>query len=101
MIAFLSGIIILIAVVPFSYYFKSLAKKFEERRLIIYLLGICAITSFFLTNLLVKNLWLYIICFIIMTVFTNMLESITSSLFAKVIPSDYEVGIFNAGNYIG
>jgi len=26
-----------------------------------------------------------------------MLESNASSLFAKVIPSDYEIGVFNAG----
>ncbi len=86
-----------LTVVPFSFYFKSLSKMFEERRLIMYLLSLCLISTFFLTNVLIENMWIYFISFIFVTIFTNMLESNASSLFAKVIPSDYEIGVFNAG----
>ena len=62
-----------------------------------YLLGFSTFWTFLLTNFIIENLWIYIISFIMVTISTNMLESNASNLFAKVVPHDYEVGIFNAG----
>ena len=64
-----------------------------------YLLVLCTIATFFLTDIIGKYLWLYIISFLIIVVLSNMLESNASTLFAKVIPPDYNVGMINSGIY--
>ena len=63
-----------------------------------YLLLLSSITTFLLSNILVESIWLYMFSLTLAIVFTNMLESNASSLFAKVVPSDYNIGMFNSGN---
>jgi MFS family permease len=44
-----------------------------------------------------NNIYIFSVCFVLLIITTNLMESIGSSLLAKIIPPDWELGTLNAG----
>jgi MFS family permease len=63
----------------------------------VYLLTICLIFNFFIIDIFYTSLVQYCIMFVFLIISTNLLESVATSMFSKIIPSDYEVCKKNAG----
>lgn len=88
----------LFLIIPSSLVFKKLAIKFpRERKALIYLLVLTLLFCIFIIDYIFDSVIKFCICFSFLIILTNLIESLSSSLLAKIIPTDWELGTFNAG----
>ena len=78
-------------VLPLCKLIDHLSKKYKERQLLFILLVICMFSSIFLIKMLwTISLYQYMLFYSILFITTNLLESVASSLTAKIFPSSDE-----------
>src|SRR5690242_2811568 len=79
-------------------YFKNLSSKYtRERKALIYLLCIMLLSCLLLVNVFYDSVVQFCVCFVVLIIAKNLCESLSSSLLAKIMPPDWELGMFNAG----
>lgn len=87
----------LFAVIPSSYYFNNyISNKEKDRKMIIYLIASSIIFSVLIINIFDEAALKYTIIFVFLIISCNILENLTTNLFSKIIPADYELWTFNA-----
>lgn len=88
----------LFLIIPVGYFFqKKVFNKVRERRIVLYLSIICLLLNILIMNFYFTNISQYCVIFIIFMITTNLLENTTTTMFSKIIPSDYNVYGINAG----
>jgi hypothetical protein len=88
----------LLLIIPSTLIFKKLAFKYpRERKALIYLLVLNFLCCIFIIDYIFDSMIKFCVCFSILIIVTNLIESLSSSLLAKIIPPDWELGTFNAG----
>lgn len=88
----------LFLIIPSSLVFKKLTIKYpRERKALIYLLILTLLFCIFIIDYIFDSVIKFCICFSFLIILTNLIESLSSSLLAKIIPPDWELGTFNAG----
>ena len=87
----------LVLVYPISLSFQTLTAQINDRRVIMALLCLTFIFCLLISGLLVDDEYLYLIWFFFLLNLGNLLESVVSSLFAKILPKSVSSKLFNAG----
>ncbi len=87
----------LFAVIPTGYFFNNyLSTKVRDRRMIIYLLISSLLFSILIINIFDHLALKFAIIFIFLIISCNLLEGLSTNMFSKIIPYDYELWTFNA-----
>lgn len=88
----------LFLVIPTSLFFIGfLSKKLRDRRILLFVIIACIIFNFFIMDIFYVSLTAYCIMFVLLIISSNLLENVASTMFSKIIPSDYEILKLNAG----
>jgi len=88
----------LFLIIPVGFFFqKKIYNKIRERRIILYFTIICIIFNLLIINFSFTSVEQYCIVFVFFIIATNLLENTTTTMFSKIIPSDYTVNGLNAG----
>ena len=80
-----------------------LSNRLRDRKIVVIILLFCILTNILVINFLNMHIFLYMTILGFFIILSNLLENIASSIFSKIIPSNYEIWNFNAGiiiNYI-
>ncbi len=97
LISFLLSISLFL-IIPVGYFFnKKIYNNIRERKAILFFTIICLMFNLLIINYYFTFIYEYCIVFVFFIISTNLLESITTTMFSKIIPSDYEVNGLNAG----
>ena len=84
-------------VIPASYFFNKLSRNLPERRLIIILLSVSLGCCILLLKIPDLNLYKFLFFYTVLFICTNILESLTSALLAKIFPTNLNFGLCNSG----
>jgi len=88
----------LFLIIPVGYFFqKKIYNNVRERRIILYFTLICLLFNLLIINYYFTSISQYCIIYIFFMISTNLLENTTTTMFSKIIPSDYSVNGLNAG----
>jgi MFS family permease len=91
----------LFLIIPMGFLFNNyLSYRIKDRRMLIYLLLSTIIFNALILNIFYTSIVQYCIMFILLTISSNLLESMATTMFSKIIPSDYEIWSYNAGYII-
>src|SRR5690349_4168635 len=74
-----------------------MARHFRDRKALVILIILCLISNAMMIDMFYASEVQYCIFFVLLIILLNLLESVSSTLFSKIIPSDYELYKFNAG----
>jgi hypothetical protein len=97
LVALLMGASLLLVIPVGLLYTHYLGSKIRDRKSLIYLIIACIFFNFFILNLFYTSLVQYCIMFVFLIVSATLLENMATTMFSKIIPSDYEVFKLNAG----
>jgi MFS family permease len=85
-------------VLPMSFIMIHYFQHYQERKIIRYLLLLAAVSCLFLINYFwVVGFPQFSVAFCILFICSNLLESVSSSLLAKIVPQNLQVGFMNTG----
>jgi MFS family permease len=86
-------------VFPITYLVSNLAKKYSERKIILYLIIFSTISCALMIDLpsITVSLGRFIIFYTILFVSCNILESVDSALLAQIFPKTLNFGLCNSG----
>lgn len=91
----------LFLIIPMGFLFNNfLTYAIKDRRMLIYLLFSTIIFNALILNIFYTSIIQYCVMFILLTISSNLLESMATTMFSKIIPSDYEIWSYNAGYII-
>jgi MFS family permease len=91
----------LFLIIPVGYFFqKKIMGKIGERTIILYLTIICFLFNILIFQFVFTSVYQYCLIFIFFIISTNLLENTLTSMFSKIIPSDYNIYGINGGFFI-
>lgn len=100
LIACLMGFSVLFVIPLWYLYSHYLGRRLGDRRLMLILIIACIVFNVLILNLFYTSITQYCIMFVFLIISATLLENISTTLFAKIIPSDYKLLNLNVGMVI-